>query len=87
MDNTTTLEIVCPTIEDMAGEWDKKETEEEMRELLGREPKENEWIEWIMFHDDVGDFFTQKIVDIVCMPEFRRGTFILDGEEFTIIKS
>lgn len=88
MDNTTTLEIVCPNVEDMAGEWDKNEIEEEIREILERDPKTgHEWIEWVMNHDDIGDFFTQQIIDIVCMPEFRKGTFILDGEEFTIIKS
>ena len=88
MDNTTTLEIICPNVEDMAGEWDKNEIEEEIREILERDPKTgHEWIEWVMRHDDIGDFFTEQIIGIVCMPEFRKGTFILDGEEFTIIKS
>lgn len=84
---TNTLEIICPKEPDMEGEWDRKEIEDEIREIFERAPEENEWIEWIMSHDDVGDYFSQKIIDVVCMPEFKSGTFAVDGVDFTIIKS
>lgn len=88
MDGITTLEIVCPAVEEMAGEWNKAETEDEMREIIERDPETDyEWIEWILAHNDIDNYFTQKIVNIVCMPEFRQGTFVLNGDEFTIIKS
>ena len=85
--NVTALEIICPKEPDMEGEFNKKDTEEEMREILEREPEENEWIEWVMFHDDVDSYFTDEIVNVVQMPEFRSGTFTINGVDFTIEKT
>ena len=46
-------------------------------------PQGSDWIEWVMYHCDVDDYFSSKIVEIVSMPEFKRGTFEIKGIEVT----
>lgn len=85
MNTCETLKITCPEEPDMEGAYDKEEIEEDMREMM-QTPQGNDWIEWVMFHCDVDDYFTDKIIEMVCMPEFKSGTFIINGVEFKIEK-
>lgn len=45
----TRLDIRCPD-PDWCGSWKKSDVEDEMRELLDREPSENEWLSWVFDH-------------------------------------
>ena len=82
----TELTIICPDEPDMENTFEKDEIEKDMREMM-QTPQGTDWIEWVMFHDDVDDYFNDKIVEIVSMPEFKEGTFVLNGVEFTFKKA
>lgn len=82
----TSLKITCPGEPDMAGSWDKDDIETEILEVTGRPAAAGEWIDWVLFHDDVDDYFSDKVRDAVAMPEFRKGTFVIGGVQFDFEK-
>lgn len=87
MNTCTTFEIVCPDEPDMENIFDKEEMEADMRDVGNPPTGENDWIEWVMFHDDIDNYFNDTLVKIVSMPEFKSGTFVIHGVEFTFKKS
>ena len=83
----TELTIICPDEPDMENTFEKEEIEADMHDMGNPPTGENDWIEWVMFHNDVDDYFNNKIVEIVSMPDFKKGTFVLNGVEFTFKKA
>ena len=86
MEKTEHLKITCPEEPDMEGTFDREEIEDEIREMTNTEPSGNDWIDWVMSHCDIDGYFSQDIINVVCMPEFVKGTFSIKGVEFTIEK-
>ena len=86
MEKIEHLKITCPKEPDMEGTYDREEFEDEIREMTSAEPSGNDWIEWVMMHCDVDAYFSTSIINVVCMPEFIKGTFNIEGVEFTIEK-
>lgn len=83
----TSLKIACPGEPDMEGTWKKEDIDQEILEVTGEPPKSsNYWIDWVMFHCDVDDYFSDEIINVVMMPEFRHGTFVINGVRFTFEK-
>ena len=91
MKNYTELKITSnnPSAHaDFIGKWNKDDVEEEMREVMGEEPKTGDWIRWVIDHDiDFEDEFDTTIYDAILNDNVQSISFFLFGAKLTVTKS
>lgn len=91
MKNYTELKITSnnPSAHvDFIGEWSKDDVEEEMRDIIEVEPKDDEWIHWVIEHAFMeGDGVSKEIYDAIFNDNVASITFFLYGAKLTVTKS
>ena len=86
---TKRLEIVSDN-HDIEGVWFKKDVEDEMKDILGRDPEnETEWISWVFGHDfdDMGVEVNTMLEAVACSEKILEIKFKTpDNDMVTIYK-